>query len=284
MLPRITRSILLGALWLFAITLQAQKSSEAIPLERCDRLPVVKVRIGGTDMRFLVDTAATTMLNLKSFAGGRSKDVRITSWSGTAATSAREVFIPELMLGSHRLRDLKLPAIDLTPISHACRGTIDGIMGVDLLDKMGVTIDLKHEVASLGVDEVDTKTLYNEMEDSMGPCMTAFNKGSDDFEKCLEPEIVLYTPSGEFKGRKQVMDYLRSRYFKYAPNLRYYNKVHDLQMFGDALWYSYDYVIDTPERHIAGHGMAMCRKHDGIWRILNMHNSLRDPEMGKLNR
>jgi len=42
--------------------------------------------------------------------------IQVTSWSGTAATSAREVFLPEVMLGDHRLRDLRLPAIDLSPI------------------------------------------------------------------------------------------------------------------------------------------------------------------------
>ena len=49
---------------------------------------------------------------------------------------------------------------------------------------------------------------------------------------------------------------------------------HDVQMFGNALWYSYDYSIDTPEQHKTGHGMSMCRKNDGRWRILNLHNSM----------
>src|SRR5437879_3996486 len=87
----------------------SQQTVAEIPIERCDVLPVVKVRIDGADMRFLLDTAATTMLNLKSFSSGRSKEIRVSSWSGTAATSAREVFLPELAFGEHHLRDLKLP-------------------------------------------------------------------------------------------------------------------------------------------------------------------------------
>src|SRR5882672_12081155 len=135
-----------------------------IPIERCDLLPVVKVRIDGADMRFLLDTAATTMLNLKSFSAGRSKEIRISSWTGTAATSAREVFIPELAFGEHRLRDLKLPAIDLSPIGNACGGKIDGILGVDLLDKMGVNIDLKRRIASLAPAPADAAKAYEQME------------------------------------------------------------------------------------------------------------------------
>src|SRR5215472_15762807 len=163
-----------------AAVAQDPSHPDYIPIERCDLLPVVKLRIDGEDMRFLLDTGATTMLNLKSFSSGRSKQIQVTSWSGTAATSAREVSLPELTLETHRLRDLKLPAIDLGPIGKACGSQIDGILGVDLLDKMGVTIDLKHQVASLSEaarDVKDAKAVYAEMESSMHRCNEAFDSG-----------------------------------------------------------------------------------------------------------
>jgi hypothetical protein len=268
---------LIGATYaLLPATLQAQDPPAAneILIERCDRLPVVRARIGKSEVRFLLDTGATTVLNLKSFAGGQNREIQVTSWTGTAATSAREVSVKEMSIGNHHLRDLKLPAIDLSPIGNACGGPIDGILGVDLLDKMEVSIDLKRQVASLGADPVDPKTVYDEMEKSMGHCTTAFEQGkADEFEQCLDPEIVLYTPDGEFRGRKQVLEYMRNRYFKFAPRLHYSMKLQDVQSFGNALWYSYEYELDTPETHKPGHGMAMCRKTEGRWRILNMHNS-----------
>jgi hypothetical protein len=270
-------AVLIGlTCWLVPSTLSAQDATtkDEIPIERCDRLPVVKVQIAGKDMHFLVDTAATTLLNLKSFAGGRSKEVHIASWTGTAATSAREVSLDEIVLGKHHLRNLKLPAIDLSPIGKACGGPIDGILGMDVLDQMGVTIDLKHQVASMGPDPVDVRATYDAMEKSMGPCMIAFNKGDGvEFEKCLDPEVVMYTPHGEFVGRQQVMAYLQERFFQYAPNINYISKLREARMFGDALWYSYDYTVDTPVEHRTGHGMSMCRRGDGTWRLLNMHNS-----------
>jgi hypothetical protein len=257
---------------------QSAANPEEVPIERCDRLPIVKVRIGSSEMRFLVDTAATTMLNLKSFSSGRLKEIQISSWSGTAATSAREVSISELTLGSHHLRDLKLPAIDLSPIGNACGGPIDGVLGVDLLDKMAVTIDLKRQVALLAEDSADPRVAYAEMENSMRSCVTAFNEGKvAEFEECLEPEGVLYTSDGEFVGRAQVLEYLRQRYFKYAPGLCYKMKMHEVQAFGNALWFSFDYSIDTPKEHLTGHGFAMCRKSGTKWRLLNMHNSLAEP-------
>ncbi|HYL67821.1 MAG TPA: DUF4440 domain-containing protein, partial [Candidatus Limnocylindria bacterium] len=275
-MPGVASVLIFFTSWLLPSTVFAQNSAakDEIPIERCDRLPVVKVRVAGKDMHFLVDTAASTLLNLRSFSGGRSKEAHIASWTGTAATSAREVSIPELTLGKHTLRDLKLPPIDLSPIGAACGGPIDGILGMDLLDKMGVTIDLKHRVASMGPDVSDVRATYIAMEDSMEPCMLAFNKGdAAEFEKCLDPEVVMYTPHGEFVGRQQVIAYMQNRFFQYAPNAQYMTKLRDARMFGDALWYSYDYTLDTPVEHRTGHGMSMCRKGDGRWRILNMHNS-----------
>jgi Domain of unknown function (DUF4440)/Aspartyl protease len=257
---------------------QAPQTSAEIPIERCDVLPIVKVRIDGTDMRFLLDTAATTMLNLRSFSSGRSKEIRVSSWSGTAATSAREVFLPELAFGEHHLHDLKLPAIDLSPIGNACGGKIDGILGVDLLDKMGVTIDLKRRVAAPASPPPDARAMYNQMEAAMHHCTMAFNAGNyAELEDCFDPEIILYSPQGEFRGRSQVMKYLEDRYLRYAPNLSYEMCMREVRLFGDALWYSYDYTINSPKEHVVGHGISMCRKDGGHWRILNLHNSLLDP-------
>jgi len=252
-----------------------ENSHEEIPLERCDVLPVVKAKIAEVERRFLVDTGATTILNLKSFPAGESKQIHIDSWKGNAATSAREVSLSEIQLGSHKLRDIKLPAIDLSPIGKACGGQIDGILGIDLLDKLGVTIDLKRRVASLEGPATDVKAQYDAMETAMHPCFTAFNQGdAKALEDCFDPEIVLYTPWGEFRGRADVMKYLKERFLKFAPNLRYESVPHDVRSFGVALWYSYDYKIILPGQPIIGHGMAMCRRQDGKWRILNMHNSL----------
>ena len=229
-------------------------------------------------MRFLLDTAATTVLNFKSFSAGRSKEIQISSWSGTVPTSAREVSLPELVFGEHHLRNLKLPAIDLSPIGNACGGKIDGILGVDLLDKMGVTIDLKRRVASLAPSQQDARAVYSQMEESMHKCNVAFNEGNAAvLEDCFDPEIVLYAAAGEFHGRTEVMAFLQKSYLQYAPKISYQMELHEVKLFGDALWYSYNYVIDSPREHTVGHGMSMCRKDGEHWRILNLHNSLRDP-------
>ena len=260
---------------------QEPPPKEEIPLDRCDLLPVVLVRIDGTDMRFILDTAATTILNIQSFPKGRLKKVEISSWTGTAATSAREVLVPQLSLGRHRLENLKLPAIDLSPIGKACGGQIDGILGIDLLDKMGATIDLRRRVALLGVARGDDggKISMAEHEAAMSHCLDAFNAGrAEELSDCFDPEIVLYTPWGEFRGREQVVEYLNKHFLRLQPHPRMEITTHDMRLVGDAVWHGYDYTIESPDVHIAGRGMMICRKSGGLWQLLNMHNSIVQPD------
>lgn len=272
--------VFLVACPLVAVRAQIINKKDEIPIERCGRLPIVTMKVAGENRRFLLDTAATTILNLKSFKSGESKQVHIYSWSGGADTNAREIFLPEVELGTHKLRDLKLKAIDLSAIGNACGGQIDGILGVDLLDQMGMTIDLKRRVAIPASAEqpANSSDAFAALEEDLGSCEIAFNQGDvKAMTECFDPEVVFYTPHGEYRGREEVISYLTQRYFKTASMPRYDAQPHDVRSFGDLLWYSYDFWIDSPEEHLAGHGMTMCRKDaGGRWRILNVNNSVKE--------
>jgi hypothetical protein len=251
---------------------------DEIVLEHCDRLPMVKVQIDGIEMHLLLDTAATSILNRKSFSSANSKEVSITSWKGTTVTHADEVSITELSIANHKMRGVRLPAVDLSAIGKACGHAIDGIFGVDLIQQMGLTIDLQRQIGLLRGRPIDARASYAEMEKEMRECNMAFNLGkAEELKECFDQEVVLYTPLGEFRGRDQVMEYLQKRYLRFAPNTDYRMAVHDVRLFGDALWYSYDFSIDTPEEHPSGHGTAMCLHSEGRWRIVNMHNSMLRP-------
>jgi len=261
--------------WLPGVRAQDSLSAQEIPIQRCDGLPVIKVRINRTDMFFLLDTASTTILNLRSFPSGRAKPIPVTTWTGNSTANGREVILPEVMVGNHEFRDLKLPAVDLSTIEKACGNRIDGILGFDLLDKIGMTIDLKRQVASFDMSTADVQGEFAEMEKAMHPCNEAFNLGKvDALKNCLDPAVILYTPAGEFRGREEVMDYLQRRYLRFAPKVRFEMTPRDMRSFGDALWYSYDFTIESPIEHAGGHGMAMCCRTGGQWHIVNMHNSL----------
>src|SRR5207253_6984726 len=96
-----------------ALLLTAFSQAQEVPLERCDRLHVIPVSVGNRPFLFLVDTGATSMLDLHSFSDGHARDVEVTSWTGTLATSAREVTLGDVTIGNSHIKGLKLPAIDL---------------------------------------------------------------------------------------------------------------------------------------------------------------------------
>ena len=280
---RIQRGLILcfGAALAFLIAMPALRAQtppaeSEIPLQRCDRLPVAIVEVNNTEKRFLIDTAATSMLNQKSFRSGRSTDVRVQSWNKTTSLSAREVEVSELSLGGHRLQNLRLPAIDLSAIAKACGGAIDGILGVDLLEQLGVTIDLQRSVARLGVPPPNSSelSLIADMERAMQSCSDAFNDADAiGIAFCFDREFVLSLPEGDYRGRDQAANYFREQYFNVHPHVHMSMTMKDQRVVGDIVWSSYDYTLESPTFHSAGRGMMLCRKSENRWYILSMHES-----------
>jgi ketosteroid isomerase-like protein len=251
-------------------------SSAEIPLQRCDSLPVVVLQINHADKRFLIDTAATSMLNEKSFPQGREKEVRVQSWNEVTPLKAREVAVTELSLGNHTLRGVRLPAIDLTVIAKACGGPLDGILGVDLLERLGVTIDLQRSVARLGIAprSGSEESAIADMEQAMHSCSEAFNNAdADKLATCFDPDFVLSSPGGELRGRDQATNHFRRLYFGMTPRVHLSMTMNDQRAVGDVVWSLYDYKIESPSVHTTGRGMMLCRKSENHWYILSMHES-----------
>ena len=122
MLHLLSRSVFLPVLLVFLILVSVTAHAEDVHMDSCDGLPVIEVAVPAvkTKMRFLVDTAATSILNSKSFASGDPNKIAVTSWRGTVETRASAVTITELIIGQHHLKDLRLPAVDLSPIGNTC--------------------------------------------------------------------------------------------------------------------------------------------------------------------
>lgn len=257
--------------------------AEDIPLGTCDRLPVVEVTVPGikTQLRFLVDTAATSMLNSKSFSHGASSTISVTSWRGTEEAKSREVTVAELIIGQHHLRDLRLPAVDLSPIGNACGKRIDGILGVDLLSKLGATVNLKEHKAQLQPDDKSEEAAVAELHHQFAGCEEAFNRADEaTFAQCLDPQIVTFTVAGDFYGREATLDYYRKAYFQQNPpaQLSTVSRAHHL--IGDAVWVEYDLKIVVGQKIIVARGTALCRKSNGIWQIVHLnHSSPPAPEL-----
>ena len=257
---------------------QIPANGTEIPLQRCDRLPIVILRADTANKRFLIDTAATSLLNEKSFPRGHSRAIRIQSWNETTALKAREVSIGELSLGSHIVLGVKLPAIDLSAIAKACGGEVDGILGIDLLEQLGITIDLKRSVARLGIAAPSSSEafLIADMDKAMHSCSEAFNnKDADKLASCFDPDFVLSTPSGELRGRDEATTHFQQKYFGTTPYVHLSLTMSEQRAVGDVVWSLYDYTIESPSIHAAGRGMMLCRRSDNRWHILSMHESPR---------
>jgi ketosteroid isomerase-like protein len=251
-------------------------TAQEIALKHCDKLPVVEVNVGSQPMLFLVDTAATSMLNLNSFASGKAQGTRVTSWTGTLATSGRQVTLDELTVGNTKLIRLEMLAIDLSAIGKACGRRIDGILGMDLLAKLGATIDMKRQLMHVAtVGEVRGHATVEEMMEEMHRCVDAFNESDEKaFAECLDPKIVLFTAGAELYGREQTIGYFRERYFHQKPAARLEIRESAYHPIGDAIWYEYEFAIASTRGVLRGRGMAMCRKSEGHWRMASMHHSV----------
>lgn len=272
----VRRALFTAPLLLVSILCARRAAAQEIPLERCDSLPLVEVKIGDGRSWFLVDTAATSILNIESFANGARKDIRVTSWSGTLATSAKEVTLPELTIGRTTILRPTLPAIDLSAIGKACGRKIDGILGIDFLRKLEATVDLKQQTMHVTTaDEVHAAELAKAMQQDMHHCMEAFNMSDEHaFGECLDPKIVLFSGETELYGREQVTRYFRDKYFHQQPAARLEIQESDFHPIGEAVWYQYEFTIESARGTLHGRGMAMCQKSAGHWRMASMHHAV----------
>ena len=248
--------------------------AEEIPLDSCDGLPVVAATLGGMKFLLLVDTAATSMLNSKSFPHGEARSLSVTSWNETIKTDAQEVLIGDLAIGQHHFRNLKLPAIDLSAIGRACGRRLDGVLGIDLLAKLGATVDLKQNASRLRFETESTESRVSELQEQLVACQKAFNRADEKaFSECLDPNIVLFAMGGDFYGRDAAMDYYRERYFQHPPvKLSIVPRAH--HPLGDAIWVEYDLRIVVADQVVVARGTALCQKSNGRWKILHMNHSI----------
>jgi hypothetical protein len=253
---------------------QQPAPSEEIPLERCDRLPVLRLKAGEREVRFLVDTGATSVLNAKSFSGTEAREIQVTSVSGTRAASARMVSLDRLSLGSRVLLRLSLPSVDLSFVDQACGKRIDGILGVDLLEKLDASIDLRRRVAVVSQDAVtsEERRAAADLQAACDACLEAFNQHREsELLACLDPQVALFLHSGEYRGRERSLALFRERYWSDRETLLEMDP-RDVRVVGDSAWLRYDFRHLIDGKPHTGTGMMMLRRTGGKWQILSMHD------------
>jgi len=252
--------------------------AEEVPLNNCKQLPMVQAMVGKRQFQFLLDTgASTTLLNRNSFSSVESSEITMSSCNGSFATKAQELRLSHCSVGQHQLINLKLLAVDLTPLETGCGKRVDGVLGVDLISQLGLTIDLKHRLATVAGGTRTEETQFAELHRQQTACEKAFNQSDEKtFGDCLDPEVVFLAFGGDFHGRNSVVKYLKGRYFGRAPAVVLSLRPRKSHAIGDVIWEEYELQITLPGKTIKARGTALYHKIGEHWLILNMNHSTRE--------
>jgi hypothetical protein len=263
---------------LLCATSFAQQTNHSIKLIRCDRLLLVPVESLGKKFNFLLDTGATTMLDIGSFKELAKKalpdPVNISSWKGEASEAGRRVIVPLLQIQSYEVRNLKLPAIDLSRLGEACGNRIDGLLGIDLLEKMKASLDLDGEKAYLRPRLAPPQTDLEEARQQFYHCHESFNEGNvDAMTECFDENATYFTPWEVIHGRKNVIDFLKHEYMDKGAKMNSHFEPLEFHFSGDTYWINYEYEVHMPGRSYGGRGTTFARRQDGRWVTTNILHS-----------
>jgi ketosteroid isomerase-like protein len=250
--------------------------TQEIPLDTCRQLPIVKATVGKRQFQFLLDTGASvTLLNNKTFSSLETTEIMMDSWNGTKGAPAREVVLHDFSLGEHSLFNLKLLAVDLTTIERSCQKRVDGVLGADLIAKLGLTIDLKNHTASVDSTAIPPEVHFNQVEEQLAVCADAFNRSdAKAFEQCLAPDMVLVTSKGEYRGRKEVMKHFKESYFGQDPPVMVSLVPRGRQAIGKVVWMEYDMTVNAGCQVMKARSTALYQKNGERWLMSNMDYSV----------
>lgn len=258
-----------------AAALAQQPAYTAVPLKDCDRLLLAPVEIDGRKYDFLVDTGATSLLNAKSFRGSQ-RDIVISSYRGESALKGSAVRVRDLKFGSAALHDLTLKAIDLSAIGDACGSRVDGLLGVDLLEKLDATIDVRKRIAK--VAGKSDQVAFAALRDRMLQCNALFNDGdATHFREQFAKDVVWVGPTQELRGRDEVVRYIEENYTRKGAKIVSDIRPEDFHIEGDTYWVNFDYSLLLPERNLRVRSTMVAKLHDGKWQVQTAHNSLLNP-------
>ena len=265
------RSLIL--LFFFAVMTAAAPAQE-IRLETCDVLPVTEVSISGVKFVFLVDTAATSFLNSKSFAHGAEVRIPVTSWSGTTETRGQQVTVDDLAVAGRHLRNVRLPAVDLSAVGRACGRRLDGIFGVDLLHAFGASVQFDGGSARLLVRSENARDRLASFDRQFVTCGQSLSRGDErGLLGCLDQEVMLATADGDFYGLEDVLEFLKQKYRVREPSTQLSMKILSRHILGEGMWTEYDLRVALLDRVIVQRGSALWREIDGQWHAFYVNHS-----------
>lgn len=273
-----SRGVLIRALGIltsfWGLSFVQRARAQEIPLDSCKALATIEATADRRRLRLLVDTGATSsLLNTKSFPPGNAAHVVMHSWNGALAADGQETGIKELAIGGRHLNALTFLAVDLSDLERECGKAIDGIMGADLITKLGLVIDLKKRVARLAAGPSDQDKEFTDLREQLGACRTAFDRfGVNALGNCLDPDVVLVVSGKDFRGRSAVLKYFSREYFVGGRTETISIDRSAYHAVGEVVWLEYELSIQFHDRTIRERGTALFQKSGGKWLLVNLNH------------
>ena len=241
-----------------------------VALQRCGPLFLVPVSVEGHKHTFLLDTGATTVLDLKTFrsafpettAYSFGRVIELTTVTGRKSIAGRRVHVSSLGFAGAVVRDFELSALDLSGIGSTCNHAIEGVLGADLLEQLGVIIDMPGHAARLRPDAGD---LFADVRRQFEAYAGSFNRGdAAQLAEFLHRDVQWFSPLGEARGRSAVLAFLADTYFAHRARLTFVRlDGKDLHVAGDSYWMNYEYKIEADNGNHQGRGTVFASRRDG---------------------
>jgi ketosteroid isomerase-like protein len=250
--------------------------AQDVPLDSCKALATIEATASQRRLRFLLDTGATSsLLNAKSFPVGDATRVVMHSWNGASSANGREAGISDLAIGGHHLNAMSFLAVDLSDLERECGKEIDGIMGADLIRRLGLEIDLKKRVARFAADTREQAREFTDLSKQIERCSAAFNRSDEKaFGDCLDPEVALVVSGKDYHGRDEVLQYFDDQYFASGRSATMSINSLEYHAAGEVSWIEFEISNRFHDRAIRERGTALFEKSGAKWLVVDLHHSI----------
>ena len=250
--------------------------AQEIPLNSCRSLATIDVTAGPRTLRLLVDTGATSsVMNARSFPQGDAARVEMHSWNGAFAADGSKTDIDDLAVGEHHLREMSFFAVDLSDLARQCGEEIDGIMGADLIRRLGLEIDLQKRQARFAPEADHAPDDVADLARQFELCTSALSRAdARAFGDCLDPDIVLVVSGKNYRGRDAVMKYFDREYFGHGRTATLSIDHSACHVAGGAAWLEYELSTRLRDRTVRERGTALFEKSGTKWLVMNLNHSL----------
>ena len=261
---------------LFSLSCAHSARAQEIPLDSCRALATIDVTADQRRLRFLVDTgASSTVLNARAFPDGDAAHVVMHSWNGMSSTNGRAAGITDLAIGGRHLRAISFLALDLSDLERECGKEIDGIMGADLISRLGLEIDLKKRAARFAADPKEQQADFPDLSEEFELCMAAFDRSDGQaFGECLHPDVVLVVSGKDYRGRDEVLKYLDREYFGKGRSATLSIDRSAYHTAGGVAWHEYEISSRFHDRVVRERGTALFEKSGAKWLVMNLNHSV----------